>query len=227
MPVGRRLFGPEGLKVPTTDAFSEAEMAAAVAAVDALDDSGGTVEAGMLPSATGGFGAAEATSPEESVALRIALLGNVAGLENAERGADSGPAEAEAAGSHDFADADAAELAAADEAVHEVAAGVAEMEPEPRRTRKPIQREGVEGQSEEEAEAQALREALAMVLEGDTGAGTADVPAAGTEDVKATGQAVAEPADEAPAGAEPATETNTGPDSKNPKHGLFHRIRGS
>jgi hypothetical protein len=271
MPVGRRLFGPEGLKASPADPFSEAEMAAAVAAVDDLDDAGGVAGSGELPPAMSGFGATDATTPEESVALRVALLADVAELEDAERGAarsidepagagfaaaeegaDSAlaaerksveptpdepaepvgapaiePLDSIPAGPLDLADADTAELAAPAEAVHEVAAGVAEAEPEPRRARRPLPHPGGEEQSEEEAEAQALREALAMVLEGDAGSETEEVPATVTEHVRATEQAAAEPAGEPPAGAEPTTEKSTGPDSTHPKHGLFHRIRGS
>ena len=247
MPVGRRLFGPEGLKVPVADAFSEAEMAAAIAAVDELDNTGAVAGIGALQPTIGGFGATEATTPEESVALRVALLADIIGLEDAERGAARSidepagagfeAAEAEAAGSLDFAEADAAELAAAAEAVHEVAAGVTDTEPEPKRARRPIQRLDGEEPSEEKAEAQALREALAMVLEGDAGSGTVDVPTIVAEDLRATEPPVTEPAGEPPAGeppageppagAEPTTKTNTDPDSTHPKHGLFRRIRGS
>jgi len=260
MPVGRRFFGPEGLKAPLGDAFSEAEMAAAVAAVDALDDPGvAFVGEGVVAGQADVMGAVDATAADESVALRLALMMDVADLEAAEREAaqsvDTEPgadpfdaAEAEAAGlvslepetvepvaaadaaevievgAHDFADA---ESDAAAEAVTEVAAADDrdfDLEPPPRR--RTIVATVAEEASEEEAEAQALREALALVLEGEgEGEGrSVHVTAAEVPPAQAAADEIQAEATTSP---EVTPETEPGPDSPSHKRGLFHRIRGS
>jgi tetratricopeptide (TPR) repeat protein len=89
MPMGRRLFEPGQLKSPPSDAFSDAEMAAVVEAVDALDDTAPTatiapetgVEAGGLADV---MRAIDATEADETVAIRIALVSGAAVVEAAE-----------------------------------------------------------------------------------------------------------------------------------------------
>jgi len=95
MPIGRRFFGPGEVKAPAVDDFAAAEMAAAVEAVDALDES--TVIESVVASRPGraadrGYGdqadligAVDATAADESIALRLALVSGVNDLESAER----------------------------------------------------------------------------------------------------------------------------------------------
>ena len=267
MPIGRQYFEPAEFKAPTSDGFSAAEMAAAVEAVDAMDDSGGAAFEEM-PAATptderetGGqsdlLSSVDATSVDDSVALRIALLSGSVDLEAAEReatlSADEAPADEASAieaaedsfeaaeamagavrflpvesdserivesstaggdspgtGSVELADADAAEAAAIAEAMREVAGAADEQETEPMHTPRQSMPAVTEEPSEVEAEAQALREAVAFVLDSDTHVAEADVstsPAAPAAPVEPT-----EPA-------EPVESVR--------KHGLFHRIRGS
>jgi tetratricopeptide (TPR) repeat protein len=92
MPPGRRFFEPGLLKSTPPDAFSDAEMAAAVEAVDALDDAGPTTAQSTAPQPDGGVGdlgdvlrAVDATGADETVALRIALVSGAVDLEAAER----------------------------------------------------------------------------------------------------------------------------------------------
>lgn len=266
MPVGRRFFGPEGLKAPLSDAFSDAEMAAAVAAVDALDEPGLTIaEDRRSRGQADVLGAVDATAADESVALRLALMANVIDLEAAERGAaesvepEAGSDDFEAAAAEvaeplvgldadvksaaeDEADASAAEAAAVAEAVNEVAGSADDFDPvrAPRRTI--IKRTSGEEPSEEEAEAEAFREAIAIVLEGNGESGAADGPSAtipsakthvveGSASAKARDQstenAAADPPDEPTTGSKPSAATETDPDSSSRKRGIFHRIRGS
>lgn len=242
MPVGRRFFGPEGLKGPLADAFSEAEMAAAVAAVDGLDDPG--VAIAREPTLAGQadvMGAVDATAADESVALRLALVMDAVDLEAAEREAANsiGPDEV---GDSDFA---GAESDAATEAVTEVAASDDDdFDIEPPPIRRTIVAAIAEEPSEEEAEAQALREAIALVLQGESEGRSVDATA--EEDgapVKAQNQAEARARAKAEAGVasteagaesssaatnpEGTAETETVPGSPSQKRGLFHRIRGS
>ena len=65
MPSGRHLFQPEMLKAPPSDPFSEAEMAAAVAAVDALD------EGSTAPVSGSAAPAVEAAATEFEVARAV------------------------------------------------------------------------------------------------------------------------------------------------------------
>jgi len=259
MPVGRRLFGPEGLKSSPPDEFAAAEMAAAVAAVDALDDSYSGLatraprvqaarerRAGRLADV---LGAVDATEADASVAMRIALLGTAAELEDAERAAsqfvhDESVAptatevpESAAAGFLNLADA--AEAAAAAEAVHEVAGAGAEPEPEPTPKRKHPDQQGPEEPTEEEAEAQAMREAMAIVLQGVGGSAVA--PDSARSEAELSEPVAEEPSDESSAGteqtaqepsgggpnsAEPAAETDGRSEPQPRKQGLFRRIRG-
>jgi hypothetical protein len=239
-PVGKYHVALGTLKAPPPDEYSAAEMAAAVAAVDALDD-GSSLLSMAAAEAEAETAAASydynllggVDAEEDSVAMRIALLGGDLDLEAAEREAAqfadetsddffeaaeaaAGPipremaasrihradtdefaaAEAEAeAAEPDFgnadADADAAEAEAAAEALHEVASAAAgDHEPAPARHRMEPVADGEP--SEEAAEAQALREAMAIVLSGEGEAGA--------------GEAAAEPTAHAEPAAEPIPE---------------------
>jgi len=109
MPLGRRHFEPEALRVPLADDFSRAEMTAAieaVEAVEAVDDVDLVADAEMVDEvanpdaeamapeahpAGGDAGSAfetmdavEATEADESVAMRIALMSDAAVLDTAE-----------------------------------------------------------------------------------------------------------------------------------------------
>jgi hypothetical protein len=255
MPVGRRFFGPEGLKAPLSDAFSDAEMAAAVAAVDALDEPGLTIaEDRRSRGQADVLGAVDATAADESVALRLALMAEVIDLDAAERGADesvdpeAGSDDFEAAAAEvaeplvdqdadaksaaeDEADAKAAEAAAeADalaEAVNEVA-GSADDFDHVRAPRPTIIKEtSGDEPSEEEAEAEAFREAIAIVLQGNGESGAADGPSATVPSDESTEHAAVEPRDEPTTGPKPTTATEPDPDSPSRKRGILHRIRGS
>jgi len=118
MPIGRRYFEPSDLAPGSDAGFSEAEMAAAVEAVDAVD------EPALAPSPTSHskpaaerdagsleelLGAVEATGPDESVALRLAVVSETLERETAELDAAGLDVEAEEA----FEEADAFEAAEA------------------------------------------------------------------------------------------------------------------
>jgi len=282
MPMGRRLFGPDELKSPATDAFSAAEMAAAVEAVDAVDEA-----APAEGEPTDALGAAEATEAGESVAMRIALAGGVAGpeaeqLEAAELEV-AAPEAPEPDVSQEDLDADAFEAAeavavseslrlaikttpqarddapdlaeafgtpagsaeaAADaaEALHEVAAATAEAAPEtgaagvssPAEAPEPTADVGplANGPSEENAEAEALREAMAIVLGGgsESRAGIAAAPATAPSAPAAdSASPVVEPGPPNPAPSKAEPSGKDGPDVNTPrrKQGLFRRFRGS
>jgi hypothetical protein len=214
---GRRLFRPEMLKAPPSDPFSQAEMAAAVAAVDALDE---TLEA-PVP------GAAEVPVEAED--------GN---LEHMLDAVDATEPEADWTGA--VGSADAAEAAAAAEAVREVADAASPMRAEPNRP-KPGDAGGPSDEqlSEEEAEAQALREAMAIVMVGDdqTGetegsAGTAgreveiDALPADAGATAATTEPVASLSEEPP-NAEASAHATPDAEAAPQKKGLFRRFRGS
>lgn len=247
MPVGRR-FGPEAPPKPQPlDEFAAAEMAAAVAAVDAIDDSFSGLTA-RPPRAevarerpAGGptdvLDAVDATEADASVAMRIALLGGAIELEEAEaaearrtgfasiEAAESVAVEAPesvAPGTLDFADADAAEAAAAAEAVHEVAGAAAELEPEPAPKYKHFE-QGPAEPTEEEAEVQALREAMAMVLQGEGSAGS---PASTNGETAPSGEVPEESSGASSTGAEPGAGAAEQAEAQARKPGLFRRIRG-
>jgi tetratricopeptide (TPR) repeat protein len=299
MPMGRRLFEPGQLKSPPSDAFSDAEMAAAVEAVDALDDTVPTatiapetgVEAGGLADV---MRAIDATEADETVAIRIALVSDAAALEAAELEAaefaghadrdvfDAAQSDVAAAldvedaagplpppevepGADEFEAAEAqarsqagrelgprqdettepdagefeAEAAAAAEAVREVARAPEDEPLVPAHSRRPHQHSGAEEPSEQEAEAQALREAPAIVLGADGEAGAGEAPGASTD---AAGSPAGLPADAAgpdddtvierpdgepvdKADSEAPTKDDTGGDSPRRKRGLFRRFR--
>ncbi|HEU6440036.1 MAG TPA: hypothetical protein VFC12_06315, partial [Terriglobales bacterium] len=106
MPLGRRHFEAEALRVPLADDFSRAEMTAAVEAVEAVDDVDLVADSEMVDevanpdaeamapeahpaggdagSAFATLDAVEATEPDESVAMRIAFMSDAAVLDAAE-----------------------------------------------------------------------------------------------------------------------------------------------
>jgi tetratricopeptide (TPR) repeat protein len=103
MPLGRRYFEPEALRVPLADQFAKAEMAAAVEAVEAaevVDDVDMTAPEGRptrgdTDNTAETLEAIEATEADESVAMRIALISDAAMPDAAERVDDaSGDPEA-------------------------------------------------------------------------------------------------------------------------------------
>jgi tetratricopeptide (TPR) repeat protein len=110
MPLGRRYFEPEALRVPLADQFSKAEMAAAIEAVEAIDDVDVVAMApeaqptrGDADSTAETLDAIEATKADESVAMRIALMSDAAVLDNAES------ASAEVSGDTETTEAELAE----------------------------------------------------------------------------------------------------------------------
>jgi hypothetical protein len=290
MPLGRRYFEPEALRVPLADEFSKAEMTAAVEAVEAVEAVDDVEVVAMAPEAQPTRGdadstaealdAIEATKADESVAMRIALMSDAAVLDTAESASaevsgDTETTEAELAEADatiamriallpDAADMEAAErefgasefetdeFEAAEflaghqaaqqgrAALHEVEAAASlesaeatfevaverPTEPEIEAPRRRYARADDEDASEEEAEAQALREALAIVLGGEGDA--APVGAAGVPVVEV-------PAVEVPAVEVPAVDTPKGEGSyeagvesgERRKKGLFRRFRGS
>ena len=103
MPLGRRYFEPEALKVPLADEFAKAEMTAAVEAVEAaevVDDVDMTAPEGRptrgdTDNTAETLEAIEATEADQSVAMRIALISDAAMPDAAERVDDaSGDPEA-------------------------------------------------------------------------------------------------------------------------------------
>jgi hypothetical protein len=148
MPIGRRFFGPEAVKAPAVDDFAAAEMAAAIEAVDALDESAvveRTVSSRPGPGASRGYadqsdliGAVDATAADESIALRIALVSGMPDLEAAER---------EAARAVDEESSDAFEAAEA------IASSALRAWDTPREARAPVR--GIDADEFDAAEAEA------------------------------------------------------------------------
>ena len=122
----------------------------------------------------------------------------------------------------DFADADAAEAAAAAEAVHEVAGAAAEMESEPAPKRKHFE-QGPAEPTEEEAEVQALREAMTMVLQGE---GSARIPSLDQRRDRTVRGGPGGVLGRIPTGTEPAAGAAERAEAQARKPGLFRRIRG-
>ena len=228
MPVGRRLFESADLKPPLTDAFSAAEMAAAVEAVDAMDDNGGAGFDETPAAAPAGYrragshsdllNAVDATAADDSIALRVALVAGTADLEAAEQ-----EAAAREASEDSF---EAAEAMAGAANFLPVEPGWDQIQLKPT----------VGGESsEEEAEAEALREAIAIVLQGDGNVAEAepspshagpDEPVESAQPVESAGHSEAASPQEPAESSEPP-ESEAGPEQSTRKHGLFHRIRGS
>jgi hypothetical protein len=173
-------------------------------------------------------------------------------MEFGERRAASNEDELAAAGSPaamiapqpdaELADADAAEASAAAEAVHEIADTAAATEPEQKPARAPLKHHGGEEPSEEEAEAQALREAVAAVLESNDQIGVDGDPASPGDAANLTSSTQPRASSRAPARVsarasaqpeepvtvgEPPTDNGDGSESSPRKGGLFHRIRGA
>jgi tetratricopeptide (TPR) repeat protein len=296
MPIGLHHFARADLKAQPVDAFSAAEMAAAVEAVGAMDENGGAELEGSAAAAPTGdrradgqsdlMNAVDATAADDSVALRIALVADAVELDAAEQSAarvagassayeasayeasayeasedsfEAAEAMAEAVnflplesgsgepagppalalgvapGPIEPADADAAEAAAVAEAMREVSDTDDGREVEPASRRGQFRPVVAEEPSEEEAEAQALREAMAIVLEADGRAPGAEAmpspdefgePAESSEPVESAGHSEAASPREPAASSEPP-ESQDGSDSSTRKHGLFHRKRGS
>jgi hypothetical protein len=90
MPLGRRHFEPEALRVPLADEFSKAEMTAAIEAVEAIDDvevvdvAAAHPARGDADSTSETLDAVEATEADDSVAMRVALMSDGDGLDTAE-----------------------------------------------------------------------------------------------------------------------------------------------
>jgi tetratricopeptide (TPR) repeat protein len=176
MPIGRRLFDPDQFKAEPPDAFAEAEMAAAVEAVDAVDDAGPN----------------EATGAPETAPAEGSEAGRRKGV----------PRDLEAA-----------------EADETVALRIAPMP---------------DADEAEAAEAEALREAVAIVLGEDGQAAAAEVfaPASGAAEERdhpapeplAEPPSIEEPPVEAEAGAVDAHASAAAPSRK---RGWFHRFRRS
>ena len=292
MPVGRQYFESDPVTTPPPDEFARAEMAAAVEAVEALDDSavddvatsdlatsdvvgaqvpdpeGVAAPSELLPTlgdanrTADTLDAIEATEADESVAMRIALMSDVAEVDDAQGADDEAggdwedteateaelaevaeaiamriallkdvprseaqPAETDAAEAADDAEADqeaidefeAAEFLAGHQAAQE---GRARAEAEAAR-RLRYARAADEEASEDEAEAQALREALEIVL-GSEGGVAAATPAHVTSYVVPVGDvpAATVPVDEVPADevpADPPVDGATAVDVQNPE----------
>ena len=281
MPTGRRMFEPRPINA-APDPFAAAEMAAAVAAVDAMDEPYESAPSAEL--------AAEAEAQVEATAEGAADTAAEVAAEHAARGEANAQAAAEVQAAADVEDA--AEIEAAAEAAAALGAdaavsaepapdaldaahvmeavdatGVGESvalrlaflsspipeapaepeaeaaEPEP--TAKPgpevADRELAAAgfpepdtdqaeMSEEIAETQALREAMAMVLPAQNVDDTAGEPRAGLEDKAATPDpAETEPqthSAEAPPDANAPEEAPANHDSAPRKKGLFRRFRG-
>lgn len=254
MPSGKRRFDSAELRTAPQDPYAAAESAAAVEAVDAADAAELAAELApedlrALPSRAVELPVAgKAGRAQRSVAMRIAQAADAAQLDAAElEAAETIEAEAAAADEAEAAEesvalrislvteAEASELGVApaaepetepDTGVTEVAAVGAELdeptEPE-HRPRSSFSADGA-GQTEQEAEVQALREALAIVLgsEGDVAPVEPDKPAGaqptgpaslGRSSQSATEPGMAEPL-EAAAPDQPAqTNAPTEPDS--------------
>ncbi len=114
MPVGRRYFDPAALRTPLADEFAKAEMAAVVEAVEAVEDVEMAAPEGRptgsdTDNAAETLEAIEATEADKSVALRIALISDLAALDAAERADDAAERADDAA-----ADPEATEAALAE-----------------------------------------------------------------------------------------------------------------
>ena len=291
MPVGRRYFEPEASKARPPDEFARAEMAAAIEAVETLDDEvvddvagldadtiDGTLDAdamaaealptrGETDSTAETLDAVDATEADASVAMRVAWMSDAIVVDAAERAEDADsediePTEAELAEvaeaiamrialirdappveveevAADGAEAaqeaidefEAAEFLAGHQAAQESKAALAAAEAGRRRR---YARADDEEASEDEAEAQALREALEIVFEGDDDDGrdgTEAVPVVEAPVSDATAieaSAVELPVIEVPTTATSGGEVSyeAGAGSAPAKKGLFRRIRG-
>ena len=224
MPSGRHLFQPGMLKAPAPDPFSEAEMAAAVAAVDSLDDAfeapvSSMPAADVEPPAVAAsdlehvLEAVDATEAGDSVALRLAFLSTPADMPPE----TEVPAEQAVGPSVEAADAPTG----ADEPRADAeAAGATEpmTTAEPDRPAPAVSRDTHDEEpSEADAEMQALREAFAIVMAGPDHAVAVSGSASGGE----TEAGPSEAADGTPS-EEPSAAAETPR-----KKGLFRRFRGS
>lgn len=218
MPSGTHLFQPEMLRTPAPDPFSKAEMAAAVAAVDSIDEAfdapisrmpAADVEAPAeaAPDLEHVLEAVDATEAGGSVALRLAFL--------------STPVEMPPKPVAPDQQADGASLVAADAPADEARAEA--DRPAPAVSGEPHEEEP----SEADAEVQALLEAVAIVT---VDSGQAAVPAG-----SASGGEVDAEAFEAAGGGPSEEPRDAAAFPLNPreaeaaarKKGLFRRFRGS
>ncbi len=241
MPIGRRRFEPEDLKTPPADAFSAAEMAAAVEAIDAVDEAEERTfvstekppaRTGDSPAADGAAEAAADTTEQASTEAALEIdayfeahadeFEAAEAIASSQAGREFGPRQARAtvdpvvepiapsvepdepAAAAEQVPVEAARTEAAPAKPVEAADATAgEYEARPaRRSGKHSARTEL---SEEEAEAQALREALATVLEAESqAAGQADISdrngARGTHEHEQPGPQPAGSASEQPAG---------------------------
>jgi hypothetical protein len=182
----------------------------------------GTTDAEAAPGEASPWPGEDEAAEAEAVARRLALIENEAGLDAAEReAAQAGDATAAA----DGASFEAAEAGAmADVLEAEPAGGAVEAAAETQARTQPAVLTDEDEQSEEEAEAQALREAMAIVLGGETDAGSTMAAAATAAPAGAGEPQTEEPEPEAP----PTTPEDTDIDAGDGrKKGLFSRFRGN
>ena len=271
MPSGRRFFEPGPLRARPEDPFAAAEMAAAVAAVDAIDDSlelTGPVEVPADRAVALAAEAAEAAEADESVALRISFLPEAEAArefdqvpEAAERPEPEAPGTAKSAAAYASGDA-VDEVTAVGVPTGETVAAV-EFESLPEAPAGappagPARAEATDtgavladrsdlhdaGMSERDAEIQALREAVAIVMADteleDAEAASADTVEAaaaeptdgGAPDDRAEQAAAAAKAEPAADGTAPTVtgapeEASADAPTPQPKKGLFRRFRGN
>ena len=271
MPSGRRFFEPGPLRARPEDPFAAAEMAAAVAAVDAIDDSlelTGPVEVPADRAVALAAEAAEAAEADESVALRISFLPEAEAArefdqvpEAAERPEPEAPGTAKSAAAYASGDA-VDEVTAVGVPTGETVAAV-EFESLPEApagapAADPARAEATDtgavladrsdlhdaGMSERDAEIQALREAVAIVMADteleDAEAASADTVEAaaaeptdgGAPDDRAEQAAAAAKAEPAADGTAPTVtgapeEASADAPTPQPKKGLFRRFRGN
>jgi tetratricopeptide (TPR) repeat protein len=216
MPVGRFRFDAGSLKGPAVDGFSAAEMAAAVAAVDDLDDAapqagaaapqgiaavphlGGTdPKAGELGDP---LGTVDATDAADSVALRLAMLGGEVDLDAAEREAAL-DAESESEAADDMFEA--AEAVASGYLTHLPRATPPSVAPATTASEWPSLTDQSEfpgaDSAEAEAEAEAAAEAETPVQAESASEAEAAVQAVAAAEARAAAEALREVAGSAPA----------------------------
>jgi hypothetical protein len=201
MPVGRRHFEAVDLNGPPSDAFSAAEMAAAVEAVDSLHEA--------APDAAD---AADAADADESVALPIPLMSDETEFSDDEFEAAEAVARSQA--SMELRRRPSQPAVAE---IHETEAGVLTTHESGREPGESVSGGQVDSIGPltvgpaESPPASSLEFADADAAEA---AGVAEI-------------AAAERSNEPSPGAEPSTEVNAGAGAPRRKHGLFHRFRRS
>jgi hypothetical protein len=208
MPSGRHLYQPEMLKAPTSDPFSEAEMAAAVAAVDSLDE---TLEAPIS-----NVPAVEVEAPAEAADEAVIEAAPEVEMPAEVEAEVEAPAQAEVEAPADLEHV--LEAVDATEARESVALRLALLPP------------SVEMPSGPEAPAEQPgdRSLEAGAAEDSASGGDVDADASGADAgaTSAASRPVAS-ASEEPANAEASAHTPREPESPPCKRGLFRRFRGS